>query len=67
MKANNLRKKSIQELKQELHSLLQEQFKLRMQKTNTESIKPHLYKQVRKNIARVKTVMQEKQMNESGE
>jgi large subunit ribosomal protein L29 len=53
MKANELRKKSIVELKKEYHGLLKEQFNRRM----VQATKPHLIKQVRHNIARVKTVI----------
>lgn len=57
--ASELRKKTKTELKTELLSLLQEQFKLRMQKGMNEAWKPHTLAQVRKAIARVKTVLNE--------
>lgn len=59
MKINELRSKSQTELKQELENLLKEQFNLRMQKGSGQLSKPSQFKTVRKNIARVKTVMSE--------
>ena len=60
MNASELRHKSADELKQELLALLREQFNLRMQKATGQASKSHLFKQVRRNIARVKMVLSEK-------
>ncbi len=60
MNASELRRKNADELKQELLALLREQFNLRMQKATGQASKSHLFKQVRRNIARVKMVMSEK-------
>jgi len=60
MNANELREKTLDALHTELLELRQEQFKLRMQNGADESVKPHLYKRVRRGIARLKTVMNEK-------
>ncbi len=60
MKASELRQKSQDELKQELLALRREQFNLRMQRATNQSNKPHLFRQARRNIARVKMVMSEK-------
>jgi large subunit ribosomal protein L29 len=59
MDINELRGKSAQELKTSLHELLKEQFNLRMQAGSGQMSRPHLLKEVRRNIARVKTVMNE--------
>jgi len=40
--------------------LLREQFNLRMQKATNQASKPHLFRQARRNIARVKMVLSEK-------
>ena len=56
-----LREKSVVELSQELTALLREQFNLRMQKGAGEPPRAHLFKQVRRNIARVKTILAEKE------
>ncbi|RUO39292.1 50S ribosomal protein L29 [Aliidiomarina taiwanensis] len=60
MKASELKAKSVDELNQELLSLLREQFNLRMQTATGQLNQTHLLKQVRRNIARVKTVLNEK-------
>ncbi len=60
MNANELRQKTPDELKQELLALRREQFNLRMQKATNQASKPHLFKQARRNIARVKMVLSEK-------
>ncbi len=61
MEANEYRRKTIEELEKELIALLREQFNLRMQKGMSEMPKPHLYKQVRRDIARLKTIINEKE------
>lgn len=59
MKASELRAKSVEELNQELLSLTREQFNLRMQKGTEQLSRPHQVKAVRRNIARVKTILKE--------
>ena len=53
--------KSEVELKEELLNLRKEQFNLRMQQGAGQMSKPHLFKAVRRNIARIKTILTEKQ------
>jgi len=53
--------KSEADLKQELLNLRKEQFNLRMQRGAGEMSKPHLFKIARRNIARIKTILTEKQ------
>ena len=60
MKASELRGKSQAELSEALHDLLKEQFNLRMQRGTGQFSRPHLMKDVRRNIARVKTVINQK-------
>jgi large subunit ribosomal protein L29 len=60
MKASELRKKSEAELKEELQGLLREQFNLRMQLGTGQLGNPARMKTVRRDVARVKTVMNEK-------
>jgi large subunit ribosomal protein L29 len=57
MKASELRGKSQAELRETLNELLKEQFNLRMQRGTGQLARPHLMKEVRRNIARVKTEM----------
>jgi len=59
MKASDLRGKSQQELHDELLTLRREQFNLRMQQGTGEMTRPHEHNRVRKDIARIKTVMAE--------
>jgi large subunit ribosomal protein L29 len=63
MKANELREKTISELDQELLELLRAQFNLRMQKGNGQLNRHTQLKTVRREIARVKTVLTEKRKN----
>jgi large subunit ribosomal protein L29 len=65
MKATELQGKSQEELRETLRGLLKEQFNLRMQQGTGQLARPHLVKEVRRNIARVKTVMNEQ--NKAGE
>lgn len=65
MKANELRNKSTAELREELTGLLREQFNLRMQNATGQLSRPHQFKRVRKDIARIKTVLNE--MSKSGD
>jgi len=60
MKASELREKSVEELNQELLGLLKEQFNLRLRKASGQLNQSHLMIQVRKDIARVKTVLTQK-------
>ncbi len=60
MKASELRGKTEAELREALHDLLKEQFNLRMQRGTGQFSRPHLMKDVRRNIARVKTVINQK-------
>ena len=59
MKASELRDKSQEELAEDLLTLRREQFNLRMQQATGQLGRPHEYGRVRKDIARVKTVMSE--------
>lgn len=60
MKSSELRSMSVVDLEKELHELLREQFNLRMQKGSGQLTRTHLLKNVRLNIARVKTILTEK-------
>ncbi len=61
MKAIELRSKSVEELKSELIALLKEQFSMRIQKGIGQAPLSHLFRKVRKQIARVKTILREKE------
>lgn len=61
MNTVEMREKSEQELNAHMMDLLKEQFNLRMQRGSGQLAKNHLMKVTRRNIARVKTIMKEKQ------
>ena len=61
MDAADLRNKSIEELNEELGALRREQFNLRMQQATGELTHNHEHGRVRKDIARIKTVLNELQ------
>lgn len=60
MNARELKEKSVDELQSELLELRKEQFNLRMQKATEQTNQSHTLKNVRRNIARVKTVINQK-------
>lgn len=60
MKASELRSKDVAELKQELESLLKAQFGLRMQKATQQLTNNSQISKVRRDIARVRTVLTQK-------
>jgi large subunit ribosomal protein L29 len=60
MKASELRAKTSDELIAELEALQREQFNLRMQKGMGEAPRPHDFKRVRRTIAQIKTILNEK-------
>lgn len=60
MKAVELRNKSAEELAKHLDGLQQEQFKLRMSKGTGQLSHTHRLKEIRREIARAKTVLEQK-------
>lgn len=63
MKAQELKEKTTEELNDLLQENLREQFALRMQRGTGQLAQTHLIKDVRRNIARIKTIISEKQGN----
>ena len=61
MKATELREKTADDLRSELDGLQLQQFKLRMAKATGQLAKTHQVGQVRRDIARIKTVLTQKQ------
>lgn len=61
MKAKDLRDYSVADLTKRLLELRKEQFNLRMQSATSQQGKPDQVRKVRRNIARIKTVINEKQ------
>ncbi|NCF61458.1 MAG: 50S ribosomal protein L29 [Gammaproteobacteria bacterium] len=60
MNTQDLRAKNASELGEELSGLLQEQFNLRMQRGIGQLATPHELRRVRRDIARVRTILNEK-------
>lgn len=67
MKSAQLRKQSEDQLRQELLALRKEQFNLRMQAASGQLPRPHQFTQVRRNIARLKTVLGERRAHATEE
>ncbi|WP_096087488.1 50S ribosomal protein L29 [Agaribacterium haliotis] len=63
MSEKNYSEMTVEELKAEELSLLESQFKLRMQKNTGQLNQTHLLKQTRRDIARVKTALSQKAGN----
>ena len=61
MQAEELRSKSTEELSEELIALRREQFNLRMQQATGELANNSQHRRVRRDIARVKTILNELQ------
>ncbi|NLC89113.1 MAG: 50S ribosomal protein L29 [Clostridiaceae bacterium] len=66
MKATDLRKKSHTELEEELNELKEELFKLRFQHATNQLANPLQLKYVKRDIARVKTVMRQQELSDGG-
>ena len=60
MKAEELREKTLEELQEDLVSLYRDQFNYRMQNSSGQLGQFHLIGSIRKDIARVKTIITEK-------
>jgi large subunit ribosomal protein L29 len=60
MNAQDLQAKSEKELREQLTGLLREQFNLRMQRGMGQLVKPHELRRVRRDIARVNTILNQK-------
>uniref|UniRef100_A0A7V5XGT8 Large ribosomal subunit protein uL29 n=1 Tax=Thermodesulfobacterium geofontis TaxID=1295609 RepID=A0A7V5XGT8_9BACT len=63
MKAHELRELSIPELKEKLSQLREELFNLRFQKTIHKLENPMRIRQVKRDIARILTILREKELN----
>lgn len=60
MKAKDIREMDVEQIGKELLDLRREQFNLRMQAATGQAPKPDQHQKVRRDIARLKTVMSEK-------
>ena len=66
MKTSELRAMSAEQLGKELLKLRREQFNLRMQQATGQLSRPHEHGRVRREIARLKTVMTELKQQDAG-
>jgi len=60
MTANELREKDVADLRHELMDLLREQFTLRMQNGSGQLSRHHQLRNVRREVARIKTILTER-------
>ena len=60
MRADKLREQSETELREELLKLRREEFNLRMQRSTGQLVRTDQFGKIRRNIARIKTVLNEK-------
>ena len=67
MKATKLREQTEAELREELVTLRKEQFNLRMQEATGQLARPDQFSKVRRNVARVKTILNEKRAAAAGD
>ena len=63
MKAADLQEKTVSELRTELEGLLEQQFKLRMSNGSGQLPQTHKLREVRRDVARVHTVINQKNSN----
>lgn len=66
MKSSELREKTQAELQKEFNDLKSELFKLRFQMATNQLENPMKLKEVKRSIARVKTIIREKEIKEAG-
>ena len=67
MKASELREKSVEELQTQLQDLYKDQFNYRMQNSTGQLGQVHLISEVKRDIARIKTIITEKQSVQKSE
>ena len=67
MKAKDFRAMSDSELDEELVKLRREQFNLRMQHATDQGVRPDQHRRVRRDIARLKTVLSERVAQDAGD
>jgi len=67
MKAKEIRDMTAEQIDKELLDLRREQFNLRMQAATGQGVRPHEFGRIRKDIARLKTVLRERENQGKGE
>ena len=66
MKTKEIREMSAEQIGKELLSLKREQFNLRVQSATGQGVRPHEYGRIRTDIARLKTILRERELKEKG-
>ena len=66
MKVEDIREMGAPELETRLQELKEEQFKLRFQASMMQIENPSLIKKIRRDIARIKTVLRERELAQNG-
>jgi len=67
MKAKDIREMTAEQIDKELLDLRREQFNLRMQSATGQGIRTHEFGRIRKDIARLKTLLREREIQQEGE
>jgi large subunit ribosomal protein L29 len=67
MKAKDIRDMTEEQIDKELLDLRREQFNLRMQSATGQGVRTHEFGRIRKDIARLKTVLGEREKQAKGE
>ena len=66
MKTKEIREMSAEQIGKELLSLKREQFNLRIQSATGQGVRSHEYGRIRTDIARLKTILRERELKEKG-
>jgi len=67
MKAKDIREMTAEQIGKELLDLRREQFNLRMQSATGQGVRNHEFGRIRRDIARLKTVLREREIQQKGE
>jgi large subunit ribosomal protein L29 len=66
MKVKDIKEMTAEQIDKELLDLRREQFNLRMQSATGQGVRTHEFGRIRKDIARLKTISREREINEKG-
>jgi large subunit ribosomal protein L29 len=67
MDVKEIREMTAEQIGKQLLDLRREQFNLRMQSASGQGVRTHEFGRVRKDIARLKTILREREIKEKGE
>ena len=66
MKTKEIREMTAEQIGKELLSLKREQFNLRVQSATGQGVRPHEHGRIRRDLARLKTILRERELQEKG-